>query len=303
MITRKLFPLLALTALVMLVAFPAFGLAQDATPTCAGCVPFEDGTGCLPLAPASQRVDTATPTFSNPTAVTNPLFPVSATNIRSCCSVRSTARTSEPRSRCSRDQIIEWHGQQIEVLVSQYAAYLDGRIHEVAYDFYAQADDGAVWYFGEDVFNFEDGVIADTHGTWIAGKDGPAGMIMPADPQVGDVYRPENIPGFVFEEVTVAKAVGRTLDGPSRSGRGRHRRHRTPPGRRDGRQDLRSRLRTSSSPVVAAISKPSPSPSPPTRSSGPPPAELTTLSTPRRRVLRRRRLRRLDHLLRVPPNR
>jgi hypothetical protein len=38
-------------------------------------------------------------------------------------------------------------------------------------------------------------------------------MIMPADPKVGDVYRPENIPGFVFEEVTV-KSVDRTLDGP-----------------------------------------------------------------------------------------
>jgi hypothetical protein len=38
-------------------------------------------------------------------------------------------------------------------------------------------------------------------------------MIMPADPQVGDVYRPENIPGFVFEEVTV-QAVDRTLSGP-----------------------------------------------------------------------------------------
>ena len=83
----------------------------------------------------------------------------------------------------------------------------------MAYDFYAQDDGGAVWYFGEDVFNFKDGVIADTHGTWIAGKDGPGAMIMPADPQVGDVYRPENIPGFVFEEVTV-KAVGQTLDGP-----------------------------------------------------------------------------------------
>jgi hypothetical protein len=38
-------------------------------------------------------------------------------------------------------------------------------------------------------------------------------MIMPADPQVGDVYRPENAPGFVFEEVTVA-SVSEELDGP-----------------------------------------------------------------------------------------
>lgn len=99
------------------------------------------------------------------------------------------------------------------MLVSQYVAYTSGRLHEVAYDFYAQDDNGAVWYFGEDVFNLKDGVIVDTHGTWIAGKDGPAAMIMPADPQVGDVYRPENIPGFVFEEVTV-KAVDLSLQGP-----------------------------------------------------------------------------------------
>jgi hypothetical protein len=110
-------------------------------------------------------------------------------------------------------RIIEWEGQRVEVLVSQYVAFLSGRLHEVAYDFYAQDDSGAVWYFGEDVFNFRDGVIVDTHGTWIASKDGPAAMIMPADPQVGQVYRPENIPGFVFEEVTV-KAVDKTLQGP-----------------------------------------------------------------------------------------
>jgi hypothetical protein len=38
-------------------------------------------------------------------------------------------------------------------------------------------------------------------------------MIMPADPQVGDVYFPENSPGFVFEQVTV-KAVDKTVQGP-----------------------------------------------------------------------------------------
>ena len=38
-------------------------------------------------------------------------------------------------------------------------------------------------------------------------------MIMPAEPAVGDVYRPENSPGLVFEEVTV-KSVDETLDGP-----------------------------------------------------------------------------------------
>ena len=64
--------------------------------------------------------------------------------------------------------------------VSQYVAFLGGSIEEVAYDLYAQADDGSVWYFGEDVFDFRDGAIVVTEGTWLAGKDGPAAMIMPA---------------------------------------------------------------------------------------------------------------------------
>ena len=178
-----------------------------------GAVPSRTGPAACPLAPASQRVDPPRRRSPNPTNVTNPLFPVSQqASVSLLGQVDGQAFRTEV-TLLPETRIIEWQGQRIEALVSQYAAFLDGRLHEVAYDFYAQDDGGAVWYLGEDVFNFKDGAIADTHGTWIAGKDGPAAMIMPADPQVGDVYRPENIPGFVFEEVTV-KAVGRTLDGP-----------------------------------------------------------------------------------------
>jgi hypothetical protein len=167
----------------------------------------------LEVAPESERIDLELPSFSNPTSVTNPLFPIS--DLHSALLLGKveglpfrTETTLLPDTRS-----IEWNGQQIEVLVSQYVAYLDGRIEEVALDFYAQADDGSVWYFGEDVFNYADGTVADTEGTWIAGGDVPPAMIMPADPQVGDVYRPENYWPVVFEEVTV-KSTGVTIDGP-----------------------------------------------------------------------------------------
>ena len=167
----------------------------------------------LPVAPEGERVDLTLPTFSNPTDITNQLFPVSR---QASVLLLGTVDDLPFRTEVTllpNPRIIDWEGRQVATLVSQYVAFLDGRLHEVAYDFYAQADDGSVWYFGEDVFNFADGAIVDTHGTWIAGIDGPAAMIMPADPGVGDVYRPENIPGFVFEEVTV-KAVDETVDGP-----------------------------------------------------------------------------------------
>jgi hypothetical protein len=167
----------------------------------------------IPVAPQSKRVDLSMPTFSDPTNVTNPLFPISKQD-----SVLMVGHVDGKPFRTEvtllpETRIVEWQGQRIETLVSQYTAYLDGRIQEVAYDYYAQADDGSVWYFGEDVADFEDGAIVTKEGTWIVGKDGPAAMIMPADPKVGDAYRTENTPGIAFEEVTV-KAVGKTLDGP-----------------------------------------------------------------------------------------
>jgi len=48
------------------------------------------------VAPESKRVDLASPTFSDPTDVSNPLFPVSKQKSGSC-SGKSTACRSEPR--------------------------------------------------------------------------------------------------------------------------------------------------------------------------------------------------------------
>ena len=60
-------------------------------------------------------------------------------------------------------RVLPWDGGQVKVLVSQYVAFLDGRIHEVAYDL-SPHNNGAVWYFSKDI-DFADGLISDTHGT------------------------------------------------------------------------------------------------------------------------------------------
>lgn len=208
--------LLALGAMVLLAGACASteGAAKD------DCVHVVDedtgrtGKDCLSLAPESERVDLGKPVFTHPTPVVNPLHPSSE--------VEQTIYGGQVDDKPFRTEVtplpdtktITWAGRTIPALAVQYAAYSDGRIHEVALDWFAQADDGAVWYLGEDVFNYEDGVVADTDGTWQAGKDGaPGAMIMPARPAEGDVYRPENLPEVVFEEVRV-KETGQTVDGP-----------------------------------------------------------------------------------------
>lgn len=69
---------------------------------------------------------------------------------------------------------------------------LAGEVIEDTYDWFAQDRQGNVWYFGEDVKNFQAGQLKDTAGSWEAGVDGALpGLYMLAEPRVGDTYRQE----------------------------------------------------------------------------------------------------------------
>jgi len=170
-------------------------------------------------APSRARVDLAKPAFSSPTVISNPLFPRGAAGQSIELGAEAGEKLRFEVTQLPDTRVFSWDGQQIATRVTSFVGYRGGRIHETAVDYYAQDDAGNVWYFGEDVSNYENGVVANTDGTWLAGRDGPPGMIMPAKPRVGDVYRPENIPGLVFEEVTV-KATRRTVNGPRGKVRG-----------------------------------------------------------------------------------
>jgi hypothetical protein len=129
-----------------------------------------------PTAPESQRVDLAEPTFSEPTEVHNAWFPISDLHSAVILGNDEGDPLRIETTLLPEHQTVELSdGERVELLISQFVGYVDGRIHEVAIDRYAQDDVGNVWYFGEDVYNYEDGVVADTEGTWLAGKDGPPG--------------------------------------------------------------------------------------------------------------------------------
>ncbi len=73
---------------------------------------------------------------------------------------------------------------------------LDGKIIEDTMDWYAQDSVGTAWYLGEDTAEFEDGEVTTREGSFEAGVDGAqAGVIMPAAPQVGMVFRQEYYAG------------------------------------------------------------------------------------------------------------
>jgi hypothetical protein len=68
----------------------------------------------------------------------------------------------------------------------------DGELIEDTWDWYAQDQDGNVWYLGEDTKEYEHGKVKTTKGSWEAGVDGAqAGVVVPAKPEVGMTYRQE----------------------------------------------------------------------------------------------------------------
>ncbi|GEM_PF-1136775 len=74
--------------------------------------------------------------------------------------------------------------------------WLNGQLHEDTKDWLAQDNNGNVWYFGEEVNNYEGGKLKDHAGSWIAGENGALpGIWIKANQKLGDSYRQEYYKG------------------------------------------------------------------------------------------------------------
>jgi hypothetical protein len=86
---------------------------------------------------------------------------------------------------------------------------------ENTFDWYAQDVCGNVWYLGENTKEYEDGEVVSTAGSWEHGVDGAlAGVIVPADPQVGLTYRQEYYAGEA-EDAGAILSVGEQAQVPA----------------------------------------------------------------------------------------
>jgi hypothetical protein len=83
-----------------------------------------------------------------------------------------------------------------------------GKVTEDTYDWYAQDADGNVWYMGEDTKKYDNGKLS-TEGSWRGGvNEAQPGIIMEAQPKVGDHYRQEYLKGHAEDEATVVQTHG-----------------------------------------------------------------------------------------------
>jgi len=100
---------------------------------------------------------------------------------------------------------------QVNTLVVFDQLFLDGVLAERTFDYYAQDDDGNVWYFGEDTVKTDNqGNLTDTSGSFRAGVDGAQpGVFMEAHPEIGRKFRQEWYKGQAEDQFKVVSLSAR----------------------------------------------------------------------------------------------
>jgi hypothetical protein len=92
----------------------------------------------------------------------------------------------------------------------------DGQLIEISRNYFAtDRNTGDVYYFGEDVDNYQDGKIISHDSSWLAGENGAKfGLMIPAKARVGDKFFQEIAPKVALDAVEVV-SVDETVKTPA----------------------------------------------------------------------------------------
>jgi len=146
--------------------------------------------------------------FHHPTVITNPYYPLA---------VGATWRWKGQFRNQPYDQedVVLNYTRKIDGVVTRPEVDRDlvkGTIIAGSIDYYAQDDQGNVWYLGEATEHYVNGKLTDHADSWIAGEDGALpGIFMPAHPTQGkrryqQEYAP-NVAADVEHIVSTSRSV------------------------------------------------------------------------------------------------
>jgi hypothetical protein len=138
------------------------------------------------------------PVFSHPREITNPYLPLASLNQDI---LQNEHERVERTAKRDVHKMFQIGGQTIETLAVEDREFdSSGNLTEATLDYFAQDDEGNVYYLGEDVDEYKDGTISGHGGAWLFGKDTPnLGLLMPAHPKVGDRFKSENAAPITWE--------------------------------------------------------------------------------------------------------
>ena len=154
--------------------------------------------------------------FTNPTLITNTHLPLGKLTQDVLEGTEGGKASRVIRTRLAgRTRAFTFGGQQVLAIIVSDTVYTAGQLAEVALDYFAQSDNGDVYYFGEDVDEYLPNGQIGHEGTWHLGIDtDKLGLFIPVSPKVGDRYRSEDVPGITREDDEVV-AVNETVTVPA----------------------------------------------------------------------------------------
>jgi hypothetical protein len=157
--------------------------------------------GAAPVASTSNLITIPFDANNFASGVTNPYFPLPPGKIFTYQNLlKDTQELNTVEVTKEKKSIL---GVPVTVVHDQ-VFLADGSLAEDTFDWYAQDLQGNVWYFGEDTKEYDHGTLVTTAGSWQAGQNGAkAGVIMLANPHVGDSYKQEDAPGVVADMAKV----------------------------------------------------------------------------------------------------
>jgi uncharacterized Zn-binding protein involved in type VI secretion len=155
------------------------------------------------------------PVFTNPTAITNPYLPLASLNQDILEGTEGGQAVRVERTRKVGTKTFTVNGQPVAALIMEDREFAGGALKEVTLDYFAQSDDGTVYYLGEDVDIYKNGQVVSHEGAWLYGVHTQTlGILMPAQPKVGDKFQSENVPGITQEDDEVL-SVSETVTVPA----------------------------------------------------------------------------------------
>jgi hypothetical protein len=134
-------------------------------------------------------------------AIDNPLFPLPVGRILTYEADTEDGLETNTVEITSQTKVI----LGVTCVVVHDQVYLDGELTEDTLDWFAQDQDGNVWYMGEDSKELVGGVVVSTAGSWEGGVDGatPGIVMWGTIPDVGLTYRQEYYAGEAEDMATI----------------------------------------------------------------------------------------------------
>ena len=143
--------------------------------------------------------------FTNPTAITNLYLPLASLNVDTLEGIEGEDTILVVRLiRTDTSRTFTVGGKSVATLAMEDREYVNGELEEVTLDYFGQADDSTVHYFGEDVDEYDEGQVVGHSGAWLYGVQTTVlGVIMPGHPTFGQTFYLESVPGITIERDSV----------------------------------------------------------------------------------------------------